>query len=133
MNLKVITPEEVVFEGETTSVYLETEKGIIGILPHHADFVTKVVPGELRITHGGKTTRMVTGEGVLTMENNSITILTDLAEDESKIDEKSAEEARKRAQDAMEQKLSDEEYAETLAVLERSLAKLKVKRHHRSA
>ena len=63
MYLKVITPEEIVFESEVSSVYLDTEKGQIGILPEHVNFVTKVVPGEMRINHSGKQIRMATGEG----------------------------------------------------------------------
>jgi F-type H+-transporting ATPase subunit epsilon len=131
MHLKVITPERITFDNSVNSVYLDTEIGQIGILPHHADFVTKVKPGALRISVGGKDTVMVTGEGLLQMQADTVTILTDLAEESSDIDEKSAEEARKRAQEALTQKLSDEEYAETFAILERSLAKLKVKRRHR--
>ena len=131
MHLKVITPEKIIFDDTVTSVYLDTEKGQIGILPHHADFVTKVKPGSMRISTGGKNTLMVTGEGLLQMQDNKVTILTDLAEESSAIDEKSAEDARKRAELALTEKLSDEEYVETIAILERSLAKLKVKRRHR--
>ncbi|KKQ79499.1 MAG: ATP synthase epsilon chain, partial [Candidatus Daviesbacteria bacterium GW2011_GWA1_38_7] len=44
------------------------------------------------------------------------------------IDEAAVEEAKKRAQEALTQILSDEEYATTLAALDKSLAQLKVKR-----
>ncbi|OGE25649.1 ATP synthase F1 subunit epsilon [Candidatus Daviesbacteria bacterium RIFCSPLOWO2_02_FULL_40_8] len=132
MYLKVITPEEVVFDSEVSSVSVDSEIGQLGILPHHIDFVTKIIPGELKIHTGGKIIRMATGEGILQMQENVITILADLAEEASLIDEKAAEEARKRAEEALEEKLSAEEYAETLAILEKSLAKLRVKRRHRS-
>lgn len=131
--LKVITPEEEVFNDEVSELYVETPQGETGILPHHADLMTTIIPGELRIKKGNKITRMATGAGLLQVVKNEVSILTDLAEDASNIDEKKAEEARKRAQDALEHKLSDEEYADTLAVLERSLAQLKVKRRHRSS
>ena len=132
MYLKVITPEEVVFDSEVSSVSVDSEIGQLGILPHHIDFVTKIIPGELKIHTGGKIIRMATGEGILQMQDNVITILADLAEEASLIDEKVAEEARKRAEEALEEKLSAEEYAETLAILEKSLAKLRVKRRHKS-
>ena len=131
MNLKVVTPEEVVFEGEVEGVYLETPEGEIGILPHHTNLMSKVIPGELRIKSKGKISRLATGEGLLQMVDNSLSILTDLALEESKIDEKNAEEARKRAQTALEQTLTAEEIALTEALLERSLAQLKVKRRFR--
>lgn len=131
MKLKVITPEKVVFDDEVLMVNIDTEKGQLGILPHHADFISKVIPGVLRIKkENQKEEVLATGEGILQMVKNNIVVLTDLAENEADISEKEAEDARKRAQDALEQKLSDEEYADTLAILERSLAKLKVKRRH---
>ncbi len=129
--LKVITPEEEIFNGEVNELTVETPQGEIGILPHHADLMTQIVPGELKIKKAGKVTRMATGAGLLQIVKNEVSILTDLAEDASTIDEKKAEEARKRAQDALEHKLSDEEYADTVALLQRSLAQLKVKRRHR--
>jgi F-type H+-transporting ATPase subunit epsilon len=58
--------------------------------------------------------------------------MTDLAESAASIDERAVEQAKKRAEEALEQKLGDEEYAETLAILEKSLAQLKVKRRHRN-
>lgn len=129
--LKVVTPEKEVLNESVDSVYLPTPEGEIGILPHHASLMTKVIPGELRIKKSGKETFFATGEGFVQIQNNVITLLTDLAVDEKDIDEKAAEEARKRAQTALENKLSDEEYAETLAVLEKSLAQLRIKRRHK--
>jgi len=57
--------------------------------------------------------------------------MTDLATYAQDIDEKAVEDAKKRAEAALEQTLSDEEYAETLANLEKSLAQLRVKRRHK--
>ena len=51
----------------------------------------------------------------------------------SQIDEKALEQAKKRAEEALEEKLTDEEYAYTVASLEKTLAQLKVKRRHRSS
>jgi len=68
---------------------------------------------------------------LIQVSNNTLTILTDLAVDERQIDEKAVEQAKVRAEKALEDKLSDEEYAETLAILERSLTQLKIKRRHR--
>ena len=131
LNLKVITPEKEVLNESVDSVYLPTDQGEIGILPHHASLMTKVIPGELRIKKSGKETLFATGEGFVQIQNNIVTLLTDLAVDEKDIDEKAAEDARKRAQSALENKLSSEEYAETLAVLEKSLAQLRIKRRHK--
>jgi len=130
--LKIITPEKEVINEQIDQVYITTTQGEIGILPNHADLMTKVMPGELRIKKSNKESFLATGEGFVQVKNNIVTVLTDLAIDEKDIDEKSAEEARKRAKLALEGNLSDEEYAETFAMLQKSLAQLNIKRRNRN-
>lgn len=129
--LKIVTPEEEVLNEEVDQVNVSTTSGEIGILPNHASLMAKLLPGELKIKKSGKISYFAIGDGFLQVEKNSLTIMTDLAENAEEIDEKAVEAARKRAEEALEQKLGDEEYAETLASLEKSLAQLKVKRRHR--
>lgn len=131
LHLKVITPEKQIFEDSVDQVNISTENGQIGVLPHHTNLMAKVTPGEMQIKRGGKTQSLAVGEGFLQVSNNNMTVMTDLAIGEEDINEKAVEEAKKRAEQALEQKLSDEEYAETLASLEKSLAQLRVKRRHR--
>lgn len=131
LHLKIVTPEKVAVDEPVDMVILTSSDGELGILPHHTNLMAKLMPGELRIKKGGKVEVLATGDGFIQVANNTLTILTDLAVNEDEIDEKVAEEARKRAEVALEQKLSDGEYAETLAVLEKSLAQLKIKRRHR--
>ncbi|MBI2021724.1 ATP synthase F1 subunit epsilon [Candidatus Daviesbacteria bacterium] len=131
LHLKLVTPEKEIFDETVDQVNISTEQGEIGILPHHANLLAKVVPGELRIKKGGKVDVLAVGEGFLQVSNNILTVMADLAEKAEEIDERAAEEAKKRAEAALEQKLSGEEYAETLAILEKSLARLRVKRRHR--
>lgn len=128
LNLKIVTPEQIVFEGEADQVSVSTTQGELGILPNHVSLMAKLVPGELKIQKSGKTNFLAIGQGFLQIENNSLTIMTDLAQNVEDIDEKAVIEAQKRAKDTLELKLGNEEYAETMAALEKSLAQLKVKR-----
>lgn len=131
LNLKIVTPEKEIYNETVDQVNVSTSEGEIGILPNHANLMAKVMPGELMVKKGSKTDVLAVGEGFLSVSGNILTIMTDLAVDEADINEKAVEEAKKRAEQALEQKLSDEEYAETLAILEKSLAQLRVKRRHR--
>lgn len=131
LRLKIVTPEKLALEEDVDQVNLPTVNGEIGILPRHANLMAKIVPGELRIKKGSKEEVLAVGEGFLQMTDNVLTAMVDLAVDEGAIDEKKVEEAKKRAEQALEQKLSGEEYAETLAILEKSLAQLRVKRRHK--
>ncbi len=132
LNLKIVTPEEEVLNEVVDQVNVSTSEGELGILPNHASLMAKLIPGELRIKKGGKITYFATGSGFLQIENNNLTIMTDLAATSDEIDEKAAEAAKKRAEETLEQKLGNEEYAETMAALEKALAQLKVKRRRRS-
>ncbi|MBI2601230.1 ATP synthase F1 subunit epsilon [Candidatus Daviesbacteria bacterium] len=131
LQLKIVTPEKEVFSDLVNQVSLPSSEGELGILPHHAALMAKLVPGELKIKRGDKTDVLAVGGGFLQMADNTLTIMTDLAVEEKDIDEEVVEEAKKRAEQALEQTLSAEEYAETLAILEKSLAQLKIKRRHR--
>ncbi len=132
LHLKIVTPEKIVVDEPVDMVTLTTSEGEIGVLPHHTSLMAKLMPGELRIKRGGKVENFATGDGFIQVADNTLTILTDLAVEEADIDEKKVEEAKKRAETALEQKLSGEEYAETLAILEKSLAQLRIKRRHRT-
>ncbi|OGE19965.1 ATP synthase F1 subunit epsilon [Candidatus Daviesbacteria bacterium RIFCSPLOWO2_01_FULL_43_38] len=130
LHLKVVTPEKAIFDSEAEMVSVKTLDGEIGILPHHINLMAQVVPGELRIKKGNEVIHMAVGSGLLQMANNTLVIATDLALKPEEINEPEVEEARKRAQDALEQTLTDEEYAVALTMLEKTSAQLKVKRRH---
>lgn len=131
MHLKIVTPEKIIFDEDVDMLTAETTEGEIGILPHHINLMTQIRSGEIKIKQKNKEIPLATGTGLLQVADNIVTITTDMAERIEEIDEKAAEDARKRAQAALEQKLTDEEIAETTAVLEKALAQLKVKRRHR--
>lgn len=129
--LKVVTPEKLLIDEEVSQVNVSTEQGQLGILPHHINLMAKLEPGELIIKKGGKVDTLAVGDGFIQVSQNTLTVMTDLATYAADIDERAVEEAKKRAEQALEQTLSDEEYAETLAVLEKSLAQLRIKRRHK--
>lgn len=131
LQLKIVTPEREIFNDSVDMVIAPSSEGEIGILPGHVNLMSKLVPGEMKIKKSGREHIMATGGGFLQVAGSIVTIMTDLALREEEIDLKVVEEAKKRAEQALEQKLSDEEYAETLAVIEKSIAQLKIKRRHR--
>ncbi len=134
LRLEIVTPEEKVYSEEVDQVTLPTSTGQITILPQHLPVITQIVPGEITVKKAGKTSHLVTGEGFAEITHTSVSVMTDLAQQSEKIDEKAAEEARKRAEEALKQKhtMSEEEFAMTAAALEKALASLKVKRRHRN-
>jgi len=89
------------------------------------------VPGEMIVRKDGRDSFVATGEGLIEVTANRVAILTDLAVPADRIDEAKAEEARRRAEARLHEKLSSEELAAVNASLTRSLAQLRVKRRRR--
>jgi F-type H+-transporting ATPase subunit epsilon len=129
VRLEIVTPESKTFSDDVDSVVIPGVEGELGVLPLHAPLMTLLEPGELRVMKNGEETRLAVGEGFVEITQEKIAVLTDMAVKESDIDESAAEEAIRRAEEAMRgERMSDEEQATTKAALMRSLALVKVKR-----
>ena len=133
LRLEIVTPEAKTYSDDVDSVAIPGIDGELGVLPLHAPVMTLLEPGELRVLKGGQELRLAVGEGFVEITPEKVAVLTDMAVKESDIDESAAEEAIRRAEQAMSgEKLTNEEYAANSAALLRSLALVKVKRrrHH---
>lgn len=129
LRLEIVTPEAKTYSDDVDSVVIPGIEGELGVLPMHAPLLTQLAPGELRVLKGGKELLLAVGEGFVEITSEKVAVLTDMAVKESDIDEAAAEEAVRRAEQAMSgEKLSNEEYAANNAALLRSLALIKVKR-----
>jgi len=129
LKLEIVTPEAKIFSQDVEMVFVPGVEGELGILPKHIPLMTMIKPGELRVSNQGKDTFMAVGDGFVEVTGESVTVLTDMAVEEHAIDETVAEEAVKRAQEALRgEHLGDEEVASVQASLQKSLAQLHVKR-----
>ena len=129
VRLEIVTPEAKTFSDNVDSVVIPGVEGELGVLPMHAPMMTLLEPGELRVMKNGEETRLAVGEGFVEITQEKIAVLTDMAVKESDIDEAAADEAIRRAEEAMRgERMSDEEQATIKAALMRSLALIKVKR-----
>ena len=129
LQLEIVTPEAKVYSESIDSVVIPGVEGELGILNQHVPLLTQISPGELRVSKDGKETNLAVGEGFVEVTAERVIVLTDMAIEEANIDADAAEEAVRRAEQAMAgEKLSDEEYAATAAALQRSLAMVRVKR-----
>jgi F-type H+-transporting ATPase subunit epsilon len=131
LKLEIVTPDGKAYSEDVEMVTLTGVLGEMGILPQHIPLMTKMVPGELVVRKGGRDLFVAVGGGLVQVTGSRVNVLTDMAVAAERIDEAKAEEARRRAEDRLREKLSDEEVATTNAALARSLAQLRVKRRHR--
>ncbi len=126
LHVEVVTAERELYNGEADMVSAPGAEGRLGILPRHAALLTTLVPGELKIKLGGAEEPLFISGGFLEVSENTVTILADTAEHAEEIDQARAEEARRRAQERLEQSQSDVERAELLGALERAMTRLRV-------
>ena len=129
--LEIVTPEAVTYSQDVEMVTLPGIEGEMGIYPMHVPLMTQIVPGEVAVRKGGHDFFLAVGEGFVEITGTRVAILTDMAIKAGDIDEAKAEEARKRAEQRLQEKLSEEEVANVSAALAHSLAQLKVKRRNR--
>jgi len=90
--------------------------------------MTQMLPGEMMVRKEGRDQYLAVGEGLVEVTGEHVAIATDMAVAAETIDEAMAEEARRRAEARLRDKISDEEVASVNASLARSLAQLRVKR-----
>src|SRR5262245_50523592 len=124
LHLEIVTPEGVVYSGDVTMVTLPSVDGQLGIYPVHVPLVTEIVPGEIIAHTTAGDTFLAVGGGLVDVEATRVAIITDMAVAADNIDEAKAEEARRRAEARLREKISDEEIASVNASLVRSLAQL---------
>ncbi len=131
LKLEIVTPDAVVYSEDVEMVTLPSVEGEMGILPQHVRLMTQLIPGEINVRRGGHDEFLAVGEGLVEVTGKRVSILTDMAIAADKIDEAKAEEARRRAEARLREKISDEEIATVNASLAHSLAQLQVKRRRK--
>jgi F-type H+-transporting ATPase subunit epsilon len=131
LKFEIVTPEGTVYSEDVEMVTMPGVVGQFGVYPQHTPVTTQMVPGEIIARKDGRDVFLATGEGLIEVTHNRVSVLTDLAVPADRIDEAKAEEARRRAEARLHEKLSDEEVASVNALLARSLAQLRVKRRQR--
>jgi F-type H+-transporting ATPase subunit epsilon len=128
LKLEIVTPDGTAYSEDVEMVTVPGVEGQLGIYPNHVPVMTQMVPGEIIVQKGGSDHFLAVGEGLVEITGDHVSILTDMAIAADHIDEAKVEEARRRAEARLQEKLSDEEVASTNASMARSLAQLHVKR-----
>jgi F-type H+-transporting ATPase subunit epsilon len=78
LKVSVISPEAVLFEGETDSVVAPAYDGEVGILTGHAPLMALLGDGQLRLG-GGSGRRFNVSGGFMQVLNNGVRVVTEKA------------------------------------------------------
>lgn len=76
MTLRIISPTDILFEGEARSVTLPGALGSFTVLPHHASLISTLVPGNIayRTEAGEEQTVATTSGGLVDVDNDIVSV-----------------------------------------------------------
>jgi F-type H+-transporting ATPase subunit epsilon len=132
IHVDVVSAEEAIFSGEARFVALPGEAGELGIYPRHTPLITRIKPGSVRIemADGSEEFVFVAG-GILEVQPNSVTVLSDTAVRGKDLDEEKANEARLAAQEALKNAKSEIDIAKIQSELAIMVAEIAAARKYR--
>ncbi|GAA0860277.1 F0F1 ATP synthase subunit epsilon [Aliiglaciecola litoralis] len=127
VNLDVVSAEEKIFSGLVQTIQITGSEGELGIYPGHAPLITALNPGMVRLIkqHGEEEIIYIAG-GLLEVQPSSVTVLADTAVRAEDLDEQSALEAKRRAEEHIANAGADFDYAEAAAELAEAIAQIRL-------
>jgi len=132
IHVDVVSAEELIFSGEATFVALPGEAGELGIYPRHTPLITRIRPGSVRIhtVDGGEEFVFVAG-GILEVQPDCVTVMSDTAVRGKDLDEEKANAAKQAAEEAVKNAKSDVDMARARSELNVLVAELAALRRFR--
>lgn len=127
IRVDIVSAEEEIYSGTANVVYAPAEMGEVGIFPRHAPMLTRLNPGEVRVEAEGEDEELfffVSG-GLLEVQPHVVTVLADTAIRAHDLDEASALEAQKQAEQAMQDTKSDLDFAKAKSEMVQAAAQLR--------
>jgi F-type H+-transporting ATPase subunit epsilon len=131
--LEIITPQQVMYEGEVTTVRAPGVVAPFAVLAGHIPFLSLLEVGEIIFREpspsGSPPQYMAISRGILEVLRTGVTILLETAEWANEIDVARAQRARDRAQQRLMNPTPEIDVRRAEAALTRALNRLKVAQH----
>ena len=124
LNVRVITPDKVVWDAGAEELILPSSTGQLGILTDHAPLLTALDIGVMRLKTAGNWTSIVLMEGFAEVEDNKVTILSNGAEEGSTIDSTAAQAELEKVTLLVDQAETKKEKIEATLELRKAKARL---------
>lgn len=135
LDVRIVTPQGKIFEDkEVESITLPTKAGVINVMDDHLPLISIITAGEINIEKENDNVDLSVSAGMLEIRRGSIIyILADTAEHAEEIDIERAEEAKKRAEEYLQEKenLADVDFANLQAKIQKEMARINLGRKYR--
>ncbi|TCV82220.1 F0F1 ATP synthase subunit epsilon [Sulfurirhabdus autotrophica] len=127
IHVDVVSAEESIFSGVAEYVSVPAEMGEVGIYPRHAPMLSRVKPGSVRIKIPDEAEEVLfyVSGGIVEVQPNVVTILSDTAIRGKDLDESKALEAKRTAEEAMKNRSAEMDYAKAQSELAEAMAQLR--------
>jgi len=133
IHVDVVSAEELIYSGEATFVALPGEAGELGIYPRHTPLISRISAGSVRTQKpDGEEEFVFVAGGILEVQPDSVTVLSDTAVRGKDLDEERANAAKKLAQEHLENAKTHVDMAAAQAELVVMAAQLAALRKFRS-
>jgi F-type H+-transporting ATPase subunit epsilon len=99
----IISQDRIVYQGDADTVILPGAAGEMGILPNHSPLLTALQYGVITVRSGKEEQYFTVAGGVAEVHPDQVTVLADAAENVAEINIERAEEARRRAEQALKE------------------------------
>lgn len=123
-DVKIVTPDRVFYEGKAAMVEFNTTEGEIGVLKGHIPMTVILEPGVLTITEADEAKKAALHSGFAVINQESVTIMAEIIEWPSEIDENRAENALKRAQDRLAERNENVDVERANVALKKAVCRL---------
>lgn len=80
MRVSVVSPEQVLYQGDASSVVAPAYDGQVGILPRHAPFMALLGEGTLAIRNGDEESRFAVSGGFIQVVGNVVRVVAERAQ-----------------------------------------------------
>jgi len=126
LHVDIVSAEKSLFSGTAEVVIAPGQRGELGIYPRHTPLLTTLKPGSVRIKVPNQVEEelVYVSGGILEVQPNAVTILSDSAIRGADLDEAKALEAKRTAEEAMKDKSASLNYAQAQAELAQAVAQL---------
>ena len=128
VDVEIITPDRIFYQGEATMIEFNTTEGEIGVYPRHIALTTVIAPGIVTIHEPDGIKKAAVHSGFAEIKPEKVSILAEIAEWPDEIDVERAKAAKERAEKRLTEHADNTDVQRAEVALKKALVRLEVRK-----